>query len=242
LKSVGQGATIKGAEGALDSAKGKYEAAQADLSYSEIRSPLDGVVTDRPLFAGEMANAGQAIVTVMAVSSLLAKVHLSQAQAAAVKLGAKAKLTIAGVSDPVEGKVSLISPALDPGSTTLEVWVLVPNKGGVYRAGAPVHVSLAARSAADAVSVPNEALVATKSGAPAVMVIGADGVAHQVAIQTGVTDGHDTQIESGLKAGDMVVTTGAYGMDDGTKVEVTGAGADDDDAKPSVVAPAKEEK
>jgi multidrug resistance efflux pump len=58
LKSVSQSATISGAEGALESAKGKYEAAQAGLSYSEIRSPIDGVVTDRPLYAGEMANAG----------------------------------------------------------------------------------------------------------------------------------------------------------------------------------------
>ncbi len=68
LKSVSQSATINNAEGALDSAKGKYEAAQAGLSYSEIRSPIDGVVTDRPLFAGEMANTGQAVVTVMDTS------------------------------------------------------------------------------------------------------------------------------------------------------------------------------
>jgi HlyD family secretion protein len=59
LKSVSQSATISSAEGALESAKGKYEAAQAGLSYSEIRSPIEGVVTDRPLFAGEMANIGQ---------------------------------------------------------------------------------------------------------------------------------------------------------------------------------------
>jgi len=247
LRSVGQDATLKSAEGGLDSAKGKFEAAQADLSYSEIRSPLDGVVTDRPLFAGEMANAGQAIITVMDVSSLLAKVHLSQEQASAIKLGAKAVLTIPGVTGPVQGKVSLISPALDPGSTTLEVWVLVPNKAAAYRAGTPVHVSLAARTVPDAVTVPNEAIIATKSSSPAVMVIGADNIARQKAVQTGITDGHDTQIIGGVKAGDLVVTTGAYGMDDGTKVKVTAAGADDEDkpagdagtdAKPTAATPA----
>jgi HlyD family secretion protein len=231
LQSVSQAATLKSAEGALDSAKGKFEGAQASLSYSEIRSPLDGVVTDRPLFAGEMANAGQAILTVMDVSSLLAKVHLSQEQASAIKLGAKATLTIAGVTDPVEGKVSLISPALDPGSTTLEIWVLIPNKSGMYRAGTPVHVSLAARTVPNAITVPNEAIVVTKSGGGAVMIIGSDGVAHQKAVQTGITDGHDTQVLSGIRAGDLVVTTGAYGMDDDTKVKVTAAGADDGDAK-----------
>ena len=230
LKSVSQTATINNAEGSLESAKGKYEAAQAGLSYSEIRSPIDGVVTDRPLYAGEMANAGQAIVTVMDTSSLLAKVHLSQQQTAGLKVGGAAMLTLTGQDVPVEGKISLISPALDPGSTTLEVWVAVANKDGTYKPGTPVHVSLASRTFADVVKVPNEALIATKAGTPAVMVVGADNVAHQMDVKTGISDGHDTQILSGVQPGDHVVTKGAYGMDDGTKVKITAAGADDDAA------------
>lgn len=242
LKSVSQSATINSAEGALESAKGKYEAAQAGLSYSEIRSPIDGVVTDRPLYAGEMANTGQAIVTVMDTSSLLAKVHLSQQQATGLKLGDDATLTSTGQDEPAHGKISLISPALDAGSTTLEVWVTVPNKTGRYKAGTPVHVSLAARALADVVTVPNEALITTKSGTPAVMVVGADSVAHQKDVKTGITDGHDTQVLSGVQPGDLVVTKGAYGMDDGTKVKIVAAGAEDDttgdakDEKPSAAA------
>jgi HlyD family secretion protein len=248
LKSVSQSATIHSAEGALDSAKGKYEAAQAGLSYSEIRSPIDGVVTDRPLFAGEMANTGQAIVTVMDTSSLLAKVHLSQEQTASLKVGGDATITFRGQDEPAHGKISLISPALDAGSTTLEVWVTVPNKTGKYKAGTPVHVSLAAHTLPDVVTVPNEALIATKSGTPAVMVVGADGIAHQKDVKTGITDGHDTQVLSGVQPGDQVVTKGAYGMDDGTKVKIVAAGAEDDaaagdakDDKPSA-ATGKDEK
>jgi HlyD family secretion protein len=242
LKSVSQSATINSAEGALESAKGKYEAAQAGLSYSEIRSPIDGVVTDRPLYAGEMANTGQAIVTVMDTSSLLAKVHLSQEQTTGLKVGDDATLTFTGQDEPAHGKISLISPALDTGSTTLEVWVTVPNKTGKYKAGTPVHVSLAAGTLTDVVTVPNEALIATKSGTPAVMVVGADNVAHQKDVKTGITDGHDTQVLSGVQPGDMVVTKGAYGMDDGTKVKIVAAGAEDDaagdakDDKPSAAA------
>jgi HlyD family secretion protein len=228
LKSVSQSATINNAEGALDSAKGKYEAAQAGLSYSEIRSPIDGVVTDRPLFAGEMANTGQAVVTVMDTSVLLAKVHLSQEQTANLKVGGDATLTFRGQEETARGKISLISPALDPGSTTLEVWVAVPNKAAKYKAGTPVHVSLAAHTLTDVVTVPNEALITTKSGKSAVMVVGVDNVAHQKNVQTGITDGHDTQILSGVQPGDQVVTRGAYGMDDGTKVKITAAGAEDD--------------
>jgi multidrug efflux pump subunit AcrA (membrane-fusion protein) len=234
LKSVSQSATINNAQGALESAKGKYEAAQAGLSYSEIRSPIDGVVTDRPLFAGEMANTGQAIVTVMDTSILLAKVHLSQEQTASLKIGSDATLTFRGQDEPAHGKISLISPALDPGSTTLEVWVAISNKTGKYKAGTPVHVSLAARTLTDIVTVPNEALITTKAGTPAVMVIGSDNVAHQKDVKTGITDGQDTQILSGVQQGDQVVTTGAYGMDDGTKVKITPPGAGNDkDEKPS---------
>jgi HlyD family secretion protein len=233
LKSVSQSATINNAQGALESAKGKYEGAKAGLSYSEIRSPIDGVVTDRPLFAGEMANTGQAIVTVMDTSTLLAKVHLSQELTTGLKVGGDATVTFKGQGGPAHGKISLISPALDPGSTTLEVWVAVPNKGGNYKAGTPVHVSLAARTLNDVVSVPNEALITTKTGTPAVMVVGADSVAHQKDVKTGITDGQDTEVLSGLQPGDLVVTTGAYGMDDGTKVKITAPGGDDKDEKPS---------
>jgi len=230
LKSVSQTASINNAQGALESAKGKYEAAQAGLSYSEIRSPIDGVVTDRPLFAGEMANVGQPIVTVMDTSSLIAKVHLAQEQTLGLKIGGDATLTINGQDEPAHGKISLISPALDPGSTTLEVWVSVANKAGTYKPGTPVHVSLASRTLANVVTVPNEALITTKAGTPAVMIVGADNVAHQKDVKTGITDGHDTQIFSGVEPGDQVVTKGAYGMDDGTKVKITAAGADDDAA------------
>jgi RND family efflux transporter MFP subunit len=223
LNSVSQTATIQNAEGARESAQGKYEAAQAALSYSEIRSPIDGVVSDRPLFAGEMANAGQPIVTVMDVSTLIAKVHLSPEQAAALKLGDESVVNIPGEEAPAKGKVSLISPELDAGSTTLEVWVAVPNKDGKLRVGTSVHVAVSSRTIPTALSIPNEALIATKTGEPAVMVIGPDGVANQKAVKTGITDGHDTQILSGLVAGDKVVTKGAYGMDGGTKVKIAAA-------------------
>ena len=233
LKAVSQQASIESAQGALVSAKGKYEGAQANLGYTEVRSPIDGVVTDRPLFAGEMAQAGQPIVTVMDTSSLIAKVHLSQAQTQSLKVGAPAVVTVSGMEEPIKATVSLVSPALDAGSTTLEVWVKVPNKNSALKAGTPAHVQIAVQILADVICVPNEALVTTKDGDPAVMVIGPDGVAKSKTVKVGITDGHDTQITDGLSGGEQVVTKGAYGMDDGTKVKVIAAGAEDDDAKPA---------
>src|SRR2546425_11365112 len=105
------------------SAEGKYRAAAAQLSYSEIRSPIDGVVTDRPLYVGDLATANQPILTVMNTSKLIAKAHIPQSEAAALKVGNPAELKVPGLDDPVKGRVSLVSPALDPGRTNGEVWI-----------------------------------------------------------------------------------------------------------------------
>ncbi len=122
LNRIGHAQSMKSATGQLGAAKGKYLGAQAQLSYSEIRSPIDGVVTDRPLYAGELAAANQPLLTVMDTSKLIAKAHISQREAAALRVGDSAEIEVPGTDDPVHAKVSLISPALDPGSSTIEVW------------------------------------------------------------------------------------------------------------------------
>jgi HlyD family secretion protein len=139
VHNISRKASLESAQGQLTSAKGKYLGAQAQLSYTEIRSPISGVVTDRPLFAGETASAGNPVITVMDTSALLAKLHLSQLQSQQLSLGAPANLSIPGLTDPIPAKVSLISPALDPGSTTVEVWLRVQNAKGTLKAGTPVH-------------------------------------------------------------------------------------------------------
>jgi RND family efflux transporter MFP subunit len=220
LQKVSREATLQQAQGQLSSAKGKYLAAEALVTYSEIRSPIAGVVTDRPLFPGETANSGSTLVTVMDTSSLLAKVHLAQTVAQRLSLGDEASVRIPGVDDPVSAKVSLISPALDPGSTTVEVWLRVDNKAGKYKAGTPVRTSITGRSVPKAIKIPLSAVLTVQDGSKSVMVVGPDGVAHKRVIQLGISDGEDVQVTEGLAGTEEVVTTGAYGLDDGTKVKI----------------------
>ncbi len=118
LQRLGKEQTLKAASGQLSSSKGKYENARAQLSYSEIRSPIDGVVTDRPLYQGELATANQPILTVMNTSKLIAKAHMPQSEAVLLKTGDPAELHVQGLEEPIPGRVMLVSPALDPGSTT----------------------------------------------------------------------------------------------------------------------------
>ena len=87
LQAFGKQATVQSAQGQLQSAKGKFMGAEAQLGYSEIRSPISGVVTDRPLYAGEMAAAGTPLITVMDVSRMVARAHIPQQQAALLKVG-----------------------------------------------------------------------------------------------------------------------------------------------------------
>jgi HlyD family secretion protein len=230
MQKVSREAALQSAQGQLTSAKGKYLGAEAQVSYSEIHSPIDGVVTDRPLFAGETAAAGAPLITVMETSELLAKIHISQSLAQRMKVGDSATISVPGVEDPVPAKVSLISPALDPGSTTVEIWLKAANKDAALKVGTPVHVQIEGRSVRNAVKVPVASVLTADDGSKFVMVISTDGAAHKKPIETGIRGAEEIEVKSGLAAGDTVITTGAYGLDDGTKVKV-GAAADDD--KPS---------
>jgi len=220
LQAIGKQQELKGAAGQLESAKGKYLGAEAQLSYSEIRSPIDGVVTDRPLYPGEMAAAGTAIVTVMDISAVIAKAHIPQADAALLKVGDKGTITVPGLDEPVEGKITVVSPALDPNSTTVEVWLDAKNPKQQLKPGTSVQLSLTAKTVKDALVVPAAAVISAADGSSAVMIAGTDGKAHQKAVKLGIRQDDDVQILEGVDETDKVVSTGAYGLPDNTKIKI----------------------
>ena len=221
-------ASLKSAQGQLTSAEGRLKAAQAQVAYSEIHSPIDGVVTDRPLYAGETASAGTPVVTVMETSTLIAKTHIAQSMAQQLKLGSPAKAMVPGLDAPVPATVSMIGPALDPGSTTVEVWLKIDNKAGKLKLGTPVKLSITGRTVEHALTIPLSAVLTADNGAKTVMVVAKDGTAQPKPVQLGIANGEDVQVLSGLTPADLVITTGSFGMDAGTRVKVGPAAADDD--------------
>ena len=223
LMAVSKQQELKSAAGQLQSAKGKYLGAAAQLSYSEIRSPINGVVTDRSLYPGEMAAAGTPLLTVMDTSSVIARAHIPQDQAALLKLGDKATITVPGEEDPIEGKVTVVSPALDPNSTTVEVWVQAKNPKGLLRPGTSVQISMLARSVLNSLVIPAAAVLAAPDGSSYVMVAGSDNKAHQKTVKTGIRQGDQVQILEGLAEGERVITSGAYGLPDNTKIRIEAA-------------------
>ncbi len=221
LDAVGRKAALASAQAQLASAKGQYQAALANLDYSKIHSHITGVVTDRPLYEGQMATAGQPMMTVMDLSQVVGRLYLAPQQAALLKVGDPATIAPAAGQADVPAKVSVVSPALDPSSTTVQVWVEAQNPGDRLKPGSTVEVSMVAQTVKDALIVPAEAVLTADDGTTSVMVIGLDGNAHQTTVKTGIRDGKDIQILSGLEAGERVVTAGAYGLPDGAKVNVT---------------------
>jgi multidrug efflux pump subunit AcrA (membrane-fusion protein) len=210
--------SYKSAKAQLESAQGKYQAAQAQLSYSEIRSPINGVVTERPLYPGEMATAGTPLMTVMDTAALTARTHIPQAQAGLLKVGDKADVTLSGIETPFPAKVSVVSPALDPNSTTVEVWVQLQNSKEHLKPGSAVEVSMIVRSLPDALTIPAEALLTAPDGTTTVMVAGNDGRAHQRDVKTGIREAGRVQVVNGLEAGERIVASGAYGLPDNSKI------------------------
>lgn len=212
LTSFANQDAVKAAQGQLSQAQGKLDAARAQMSYAEIRSPIDGVVTDRPLYPGEMATAGSPLLTIMDLSRIVARAHLPAAQAAQLKAGDAATISVPGAAEAAPAKVSLVSPALDPGSTTVEVWVEAANPYGSLRPGSSARVSVVAETAPDALVIPAQALVTAPDGGTSVIVVGPDNKPVQKPVKAGIREGDRLQIAQGLSAGDRVVTDGAYAL------------------------------
>ena len=224
LQAGGKQRQLRSASGELTAAKGKYLGAASQLSYSEIRSPIDGVVTERPLYPGEMAPAGTPLVTVMDISQVIAKAHIPQAEAALLKAGDAATLEVPGSEAEVSGKVTLVSPALDIDSTTVEIWIQAPNPSRALKPGTTVRLSITAQEEPQAIVVPASAVLTAEEGETSVMVVGPDQRAHQRKVKLGIRNGDLVQIADGVKAGEQVITAGAYGLPDNTQVRVeTGA-------------------
>jgi RND family efflux transporter MFP subunit len=232
LEAAGRKDQLKAAKGQLTSAEGKYAGASAQLSYSEIKSPIDGVVTERPLYPGETAAAGTPLLVIMDTSSVIARAHIPQSDAVLLKPGDTASIAAPG-DIHVDGKVTLVSPALDPNSTTVEVWIAAPNPDSRLRPGTTVNVQMVAKTLNDAIVIPAAALLKTPEGANTVMVLGSDEKAHQTSVEPGIRAGDRLQIAKGLSGGEKVIATGAFGLPDNTKVKIAEPARASESEKPA---------
>lgn len=209
LQGFARDQELKAAAAQRDAARGRLDSAQAQLNYSRAVSPIDGVVTDLPFYAGETPPSGQPVVTVMDTSQVIARTHVSPAEAAELKVGDEANIVGPG-GIPYPAKVSQVSPALDAANSTVEVWVQADNKDGALRPGTSVKVEMIAQTVSNALVIPDKAVLTSPGGATFAIVIDQNNVPHRRKIAVGIRDGGKAQVTDGLDSGQRVATTGAF--------------------------------
>jgi multidrug efflux pump subunit AcrA (membrane-fusion protein) len=227
LTEVSAAQQVKGARDQVDAAKAHYDSAAVQLSYAQILSPIAGIVADRPVYPGEMAAPSSPIVSIVDISKVVARANIPINQAAPVKVGKTA--TITGPDGILSGTVIVVSPAVDPSTTTLEVWVQADNPGEKLKPGGTVHISIRADLIQDTLLVPAAALLNSDEGGEKVMVVDRTSRARERKVTVGVREGNRVQILGGVVEGEKVITSGGLGLDDKAKVEVKSDEDDDDD-------------
>jgi len=212
------------------------ELAQAQLNavnarrareLSTLRAPIAGVVTRMSAVLGASADASQAVVEVADPAALDVVLTLSPADAARVRAGQGVALHAASdaAGKPVAGgRVADVAAAVDTSSRGVTVRVEVTSGNAALRIGQSLFGRIAVGEHANAVVVPLEALVPDGEGFK-VFVVDSAGIAHSRSVKLGGRADSGAWVREGLKAGERVVTKGAYGVDDSAKV-VTGTTAD----------------
>ncbi len=240
LNEVSQREAIRGAEAQMAAAKAHFENAALQVGYAQVRSPISGIVADRPVYAGEMPASGSPLISIVDISKIVARTNVPVKEAASIKVGRPAR--IAGPDGDIPGVVSVVSPAVDPSTTTVEVWVRADNPGEKLKPGGTVRVSIIAETIQNTIVVPATALLNSDDGSPKVMVITDDNVAHERHVSVGVRQGDRVQIVSGLQNGEKVVTSGGLGLEDKAKVKIEQPKPEDEDEDQPADEPQKDEK
>lgn len=247
LQSVAKEEQIKGAAAQVQSAQAHLDSQETQVAYSRVTSPIAGIVADRPINVGEMANAGAPLLTIVDISRVVARVDVPQGEASAVKVGQTAALTQPDSKEDVQGKVTVVSPATDPNSTTVQVWILIDNPGERLKPGMAMHAAIATEVYKAATVVPVAAILPGEEGGTAVLTVSPDNVAHKRTVTLGVRQGGQVQILSGVNPGEEVVVVGGLGLDDKAKVKIVTTAVeesdeDEDDNAPEAPAPGKQQK
>jgi RND family efflux transporter MFP subunit len=156
-----------------------------------------------------MAASGAPIVTVMDISQVIARTHISQGEAAELTVGGDANL-VGADGAPIRAKVTQISPALDGTNTTVEVWIQGTNPDAKLRPGTSLRVEMIARIVPSALVIPQKAVLTSSSGSTYAIVVDNENKPHLRKIAVGIRDRGKAQVTDGLESGQRVATTGAF--------------------------------
>ena len=211
----------------------------AQLSYTVIRAPISGLITDQFQYEGEFAAAGGKLFNIADLSQVIVKAPFSDTVVAQLKVGDSATVLPTDTSaEELRGQITLLSRSSDPTNRTVEVWVALGNGNGRLRANGAAQITISAQAKRDAIVVPASAvsLEASNTNEGTVMVVDDQSIARETKVTVGIRAGDKIEITEGLKGGETVVSEGNFSLADGTKVEIAkeekeekaGAGKEED--------------
>ena len=211
------------AAAAAEQASAAAAAASELLARTHMASPIRGRVQDVLVQRGERVEQGKPLVQVVAGDTLDLVAAVPAAELRRLSVGLPASVLQEGDSAPVRGHLAALAPGGDALTNAAQAVIRVPNPSGRLRpgAGATARVRLGIRR--DVLVVPVAAIVLAGDSS-VVFVVGPDSIAHQRVIRRGVQAGDRTEVDGKLAVGDRVVTTGAFGLQDGMRV-APGAGS-----------------
>jgi len=190
-----------------------------DLNYSSIRAPISGVVAERKIKVGNMVLPNQATFRVTSLDPLLAVLHVPERQIGKLRVGQLAKLGVDAVRDKeFVGKLTRISPVVDPATGTVKVTVEMHDPSRQMKPGMFARLNIIYDVRKSTMLVPKDAIMAEDKES-AVYVV-KDSLALRQIVETGYVNTTHIEVLSGLAPQDTVVTTGKGSLKDSSRVEL----------------------
>jgi len=195
--------------------------ARRQYQNATITSPIHGVVAHKNVEPGEVVSPpmmpGKALLDLVDMRYLKTVVNVSEKRVKAVRLGQEAIITLDGFPGEIfPGKISRISPVVDPRSRTFKAEVLIKNPDNRLKPGMFARVQLVLNKQTDIVKVPLEAVTGVEEGK--VVFLALNGNAKAQPVTLGISDGVYVEVISGVNAGENVIVEGNLGLEDGDRI------------------------
>jgi len=201
-------------------AQATVDLAQRKLSRSALVAPFDGWVVAVFVRQGESVDGnGQPVVEVAAPDPVEIRCAVPPAEAARLRPGMAAKVTVESLGLVRDATVYAVAPAADAQSGNVTVRLRLPNPDYALKLGTLARAGVAVARHEGAVSVADSALVPSEDGGVSVQVV-EGGAVRPVGVAVDFEDGARAVLRQGLDGGEEVVVEGGYALPAGTKVEV----------------------
>ncbi|MEM1270273.1 MAG: efflux RND transporter periplasmic adaptor subunit [Bacteroidota bacterium] len=203
----------------FESQKAALELRRLQVDYATVRAPISGIVSERLVKKGNMVAQNAGTFRITDFNPLHAVVNVPERELAKLKAGQEAALYVDALpGQTFSGKILRISPIVDPTTGTFRATVAVQNRKRELKPGMLARVNITYDVREDVILAPRESIV-REDDRSLVYVVRNDS-AFRVDVSTGYEDDGSIEIQSGLQAGDVVVTLGQGSLADSTAVQV----------------------